>query len=633
MTTIGPAERATRLALIEQRGRSAGQLLTERHGVELDEFRDAVRAGIKLTMSRLDLAAAEFAGGNETVRQTIDDLREYVDWLQWSLWDLPAISVALKVPPEQLVEGVASCGMVYLSMRLVDDAIDRHHRYKDRHDTLVAAAHKRRRSNQSAEVLALMGGLLLCFQGMTSLVADTPRLSSDSLAPLLAAVRNTIFGVIMELSPREQWDEAFYERLIRLKNVEFWRVLYSAVDPKNSSPLLGFLESYYALAQKLNDVQDQADDEQRGQPNLLAVRRMALLANAQPGDQVSAEIESELCQDFCRLSDHAQNLTGRERMVAEAKLGESLANARALGLFAVPQPSAVDPEKKPLPVAHGLQWYSGVADVIKHFGVDTLVETACNVCGAAERKHLFQKQGFAFHRCVSCTHIYVSPRVPAEVGAAIAHERDDADQHSALMEVQKFYAGAVCSLLRARAPGSRLLDVGFGRGYLLELARSFGFDSYGVETSLAQLGRLDERMGGRLHEGGTTDEALPWGSFDVVIMSHVLEHLEQPRDVLSRVHAALNPEGIIYIAVPDMRSAQFQVFGKHWEAITPLSHLQYFNQASLGRLLEEAGFQDAERVNPLDLPHDLVPPWMRIMRQLGGSDSGELAMMARRPAV
>jgi 2-polyprenyl-3-methyl-5-hydroxy-6-metoxy-1,4-benzoquinol methylase len=630
MKAIAAAERASQLALIEQRGEAAGAALLERHGAELDEFREAVRAGIKLTMSRLDIAAAEFTGGNETVRQTLDELREYVDWLQWSLWDLPAISVALRVPPPQLVEGVASCGMVYLSMRLVDDSIDRHHRYKDRHDTLVAAAHKRRRSNQSAEVLSLLSGLLLCFHGMASLVAEGSRLSSESLTPLLASVRNTIFGVIMELSPREEWDEAFYERLIKLKNVEFWRVLYAAVDPLNRSPLLGFLEAYYTLAQKLNDVQDQVDDEQRGQPNLLAIRRMALRASADPRAQVSGEIENELGNDFWRLSEHALTLTGRERLVAEAKLGESLASARALGLFKVAEPAPVSVEA-PAPAAHGLQWYSEVTDILKHFGPDALVETLCNVCGGAERKHLFQKQGFAFHRCSGCSHIYVSPRVTSDVGAAIARERDSVDEHSALMEVQKFYAGAVCSLLRARAPGARLLDVGFGRGYLLELARSFGFDSYGVETSLAQLGRLDERMGARLHEGGTTDGALPWGSFDVVIMSHVIEHLERPLEVLSHVYAALNPEGIFYVAVPDMRSAQFQVFGKHWDAITPLSHLQYFNQASLQRALEEAGFEDAERVNPLDLPQDLVPPWMRLMRQLGGSDSGELAMMARRP--
>jgi 2-polyprenyl-3-methyl-5-hydroxy-6-metoxy-1,4-benzoquinol methylase len=630
MKAIGRAELASLLELIEQRGRSAGQLLVERHGPELDDYRAAVRKGIQLTMSRLDSAAAELTGGNETCRQTVDELREYVDWLQWSLWDLPEISVALRILPEQLVQGVASCGMVYLSMRLVDDAIDRHHRYKDRHDTLVASAHKRRRSNQSAEVLSLMGGLLLCFQGMTSVAAEETGLSRDTLASLLASVRNTIFGVIMELSPRETWDEPFYERLIKLKNVEFWRVLYAAMDPKGSSPLLGFLEGYYTLAQKLNDVQDQADDEQRGQPNLISIRRASLRGNAASAAKVSIEIEHELGQDLRVLSEQALSLPPRERLVAEAKLGETLANARALGLFVANDPSEL-PAPLPLAAPLGLEWYSQAQDVLKRLGPDVLVETACNVCGGGERKHLFQKQGFAFHRCVECSHIYVSPRVSAEVGAAIAHERDSVDQHSSLMEVQKFYAGAVCSLLRARAPGSRLLDVGFGRGYLLELARSYGFDSYGVETSLAQLGRLEERMAGRLHEGGTPDGSLPWGSFDVVMMSHVLEHLERPLEVLGHVYSALNPEGLVYIAVPDMRSAQFQVFGKNWDAITPLAHLQYFNETSLGRALEEAGFRDAERVNPLDLPQELVPPWLRLMRQLGGSDSGELAMMARRP--
>lgn len=74
-------------------------------------------------------------------------------------------------------------------------------------------------------------------------------------------------------------------------------------------------------------------------------------------------------------------------------------------------------------------------------------------------------------------------------------------------------------------------------------------------------------------------------SFDTIVMSHCLEHFEEPRKLLAKLIKTLKPNGILYIEVPDgPRNAQ--------SIATPLSyyHISDFNSINLQQLLQEAGF-------------------------------------------
>lgn len=621
---------ADQLMQIRERGERASKELSLEHQQDLQMYRSTITEAVKGTVSNLKANVARITNGNATCTELTQHLGTYVDWLQWSFWDLPHLALALGIEPSRLRASVSSCGMVYLSLRLFDDVIDRHHSYKGRHDTLLAMAHQHRRSNQSAQALATLGALLLCFEGLETVLSEPDELGNGTLKALIGSVRRAVLGATMELSPSEEWQQGHYDRMIQLKNVEFWKALYAGLEPEGKSPLLPFLERYYALAQKINDVQDYIDDERRGQPNFVNIHRSAMVA----GDAVASNargipetVEIAIAEDLAKLSEAAVALPPRGRLVAEAKLCDVLADAERAGLFARP---VAKPASAPA-TALGLAWYSDVGEILSRFGSSALVERSCGACGSSERRFVFRKQGFSYHRCTVCTHLYVHPGLRPDLAYQLGLELDDADHESTLLEVQRYYAAAICALLRARAPGRRLLDVGFGRGYLVELARAYGFETYGVESSTNQIEALEPRMGRRVHRASMEDTKLPWGSFDAVVISHVLEHMDAPKQFLSQVFEALNPEGVLYVAVPDMESAQFRVFGKNWDPISPLAHQQYFNRASLEHLLASAGFDEPERVDHVPVPKELAPRWMRFLRELGGSDSGELSILARKP--
>lgn len=137
--------------------------------------------------------------------------------------------------------------------------------------------------------------------------------------------------------------------------------------------------------------------------------------------------------------------------------------------------------------------------------------------------------------------------------------------------------------------GQRLLDVGCGNGDFLANASSAGWDVLGLEpdpkaAAAAMKRGLEVRVG--------TIEMLPNESdcFDVITLSHVIEHVHAPQEVMRRVHRLLKPGGIVYIETPNIESSGAKLFGKNWRGLETPRHLVLFNVDSLQTLLVQTGF-------------------------------------------
>ena len=167
----------------------------------------------------------------------------------------------------------------------------------------------------------------------------------------------------------------------------------------------------------------------------------------------------------------------------------------------------------------------------------------------------------------------------------------------------------VAALLRA--DGRRLLDVGSGPGLLLERARACGWDELGVEPS-RQAAAHARSLGVGVREA-FLDDALAAellaesGGFDCVHAAEVLEHLPDPRAMVRRMRSLLKPGGVLVLSVPNdfnpfqRTLAEVRGFAPWW--VAPPHHLNYFDFASLERLLVAEGFETLERETsfPIDL--------------------------------
>jgi len=78
------------------------------------------------------------------------------------------------------------------------------------------------------------------------------------------------------------------------------------------------------------------------------------------------------------------------------------------------------------------------------------------------------------------------------------------------------------------------------------------------------------------------------GPFDVIVMSHVLEHSLKPLDWLSHAAKLLSHDGILAIAIPNFGGV-YRFLGERDPWIIPPVHLQYFTPGSMRRALESSG--------------------------------------------
>jgi 2-polyprenyl-3-methyl-5-hydroxy-6-metoxy-1,4-benzoquinol methylase len=140
------------------------------------------------------------------------------------------------------------------------------------------------------------------------------------------------------------------------------------------------------------------------------------------------------------------------------------------------------------------------------------------------------------------------------------------------------------------APG-RILEIGCGRGILLKALSQLGHECQGIERSNLAATRAQNTPGIRVYTTPLEQCQLPENYFDLVIFWHVLEHLENPADTLSRVSQLLRPGGWLIIEVPNLSSLQSELFGKHWLHLDLERHLFHFSSSGLNKLLETYGFR------------------------------------------
>lgn len=285
--------------------------------------------------------------------------------------------------------------------------------------------------------------------------------------------------------------------------------------------------------------------------------------------------------------------------------------------------------QSPAPEAEDPKWSRGALEVLSSC-------PACGAQGACWDTRRVDDAGampdiWHIYRCSACGSIYLNPRPDAESlpAAYVDYLTHDAPEAERALASQGWMWAVLRDYLASRfglrtplrvLPGGRvlfqlfepwrlkldrfgrhltrsrflrpgrLLDVGCGAGEFLALAKAMGWSASGCDpdpkvVEMCIAGGLDVRLGG----GDAFADAL--GSFDVVTLNQVIEHVIDPQALLRQCQALLRPGGMVWIGFPNPRSIGFMQFGAAWAGLHPPYHLCLPTQAVLGRWLVSAGFE------------------------------------------
>jgi len=154
---------------------------------------------------------------------------------------------------------------------------------------------------------------------------------------------------------------------------------------------------------------------------------------------------------------------------------------------------------------------------------------------------------------------------------------------------------SIAELLRphVKKTAPRILDVGAGYGHLLYgLGEVFPeAERQAVELSEICIPFL-RSLGIHVHTE-LVEDALQTNTepFDVITVSHVLEHLLEPMTVLKLLHEHLAPGGVLYIEVPNIPREYLTRYLDHvWAPRFDEPHITFFSEPTLRSTLETAGF-------------------------------------------
>ncbi|HEX7903581.1 MAG TPA: class I SAM-dependent methyltransferase [Chitinophagaceae bacterium] len=141
-----------------------------------------------------------------------------------------------------------------------------------------------------------------------------------------------------------------------------------------------------------------------------------------------------------------------------------------------------------------------------------------------------------------------------------------------------------------RLQQGKLLDVGSGIGTFAHEMKQSGWDVTGLEPD------EDARnIAARLYPIELTDITqfykLPAGSFDVITLWHVLEHVHDLQDYIQQLKRLLSEKGKLFIAVPNYTSKDATAYKECWAAYDVPRHLYHFSPRAMQVLMERNGLK------------------------------------------
>lgn len=237
--------------------------------------------------------------------------------------------------------------------------------------------------------------------------------------------------------------------------------------------------------------------------------------------------------------------------------------------------------------------------------------TACLICGSSRFSVLpfgydHEGQRLQGTLCRSCGIIFLDPQLSDEqITALYSKEYFEGDfrcghagslfDDATLPDIADL---PIVRRIKEFQPAGSLLDIGCAGGAFLNSARAAGFTVKGVEMSPDAAALARSRFGldvttGDVHAGAFAD-----GTFDVVYLGDVIEHLPDPRRTFTEINRIMKPGALLVIACPTQTNTLFSrlgfaaygVLGKSVTVHMPPYHLFEYRPQSMRALMERTGF-------------------------------------------
>ena len=137
---------------------------------------------------------------------------------------------------------------------------------------------------------------------------------------------------------------------------------------------------------------------------------------------------------------------------------------------------------------------------------------------------------------------------------------------------------------------NKILDIGCGYGFFLEVAKERGWEVYGTEVS-QQNAEHCKQKGIETLKSFIEDAHFDPEMFDIIVSAEVIEHVRTPLSFVQKSYDFLRKGGAIYVTTPNFNSYLRYRLQDQFDVIDYPNHLCYFTSKTFRKIFEDQGFK------------------------------------------
>jgi 2-polyprenyl-3-methyl-5-hydroxy-6-metoxy-1,4-benzoquinol methylase len=237
----------------------------------------------------------------------------------------------------------------------------------------------------------------------------------------------------------------------------------------------------------------------------------------------------------------------------------------------------------------------------------------CILCNKIEFKTIYQKNQYRYFRCLNCKLVSLYPRPTLKMLKEyyrdyLPDKPEDIRKWEALIRPVVMKSADLINISSGTG-GTKILDIGCGYGFFLKEMKARGWDVQGIE--LSQTGRGYALLNGNIpiYSEPLENLGLPAGTYDVVSLLYVIEHIFNPMSLLKEIHRVLKPGGLILVRWPHTTPI-VRILGplsKKLDLYHTPYHLYDFSPKTIKRMLLLTGFTSVGTIiSGHTIPSDLL---------------------------
>jgi 2-polyprenyl-3-methyl-5-hydroxy-6-metoxy-1,4-benzoquinol methylase len=240
----------------------------------------------------------------------------------------------------------------------------------------------------------------------------------------------------------------------------------------------------------------------------------------------------------------------------------------------------------------------------------------CNICNSNDFIELFPAGKAQIHRIVKCNVcdlIYANPQTDNVSEVEKNYTKTDGDNNKESQTTSNNFNPDSHQYLKKQVLQLKdyspiidfveedergvFLEVGSYAGTFLNEARKRGWEVIGIEPLEIPADYSEKKLGIKVIREYFEDTDLPDQSINVVVATHVIEHVPNPTSFVEKAHKLLEKGGKLILETPTYDSFTFKLLKHRERSIRCDGHIYFFTKKTLKKLVEDHGFKVLKHEN------------------------------------